>query len=95
MKKKQATALKLTRAMKVREDLMKKTETIKALNTARAQHKERQLGLHLENELSRITGEIGALRNGHEIIRRHQLQDRAHFLKSHGVRVPHLKLDLR
>ena len=94
-KKQPPSALKLNRAMKVREDLMKKTETIRALNTARTQHKERQLGMHLENELSRITGEIGALRNGHEIIRRHQLQDRANFLKSHGVRVPQLKLDLR
>ena len=94
-KKQQPPALKLNRAMKVREDLMKKTETLRTMNTARAQHRERQLGMHLENELSRITGEIGALRNGHEIIRRHQLQDRAHFLKSHGVRVPHLKLDLR
>ena len=94
-RKKQAPALKLNRAMKVREDLMKKTEALQAMNTARMQHKERQLGMHLENELSRITGEIGALRNGHEIIRRHRLQDRANFLKSHGVRVPKLKLDLR
>ena len=94
-KKQQPTALKLNRSMKVREDLMKKTEKLQALNTARTQHKDRQLGMHLENELSRITGEIGTLRNGHEIIRRHQLQDRAYFLKSHGVKVPQFKLDLR
>ena len=94
-KRQPPAALKLTRAMKVREDLMKRQEAIQALNTARAQHKERQLGMHLQNELSRITGEIGTLRNGHEIIRRHRLQDRANFLKGHGVRVPALKLDLR
>ena len=94
-KKQQPSALKLTRAMKVREDLMKKTENLKALNTARTQHHERQLGMNLENELSRITGEIGALRNGHEIIRRHRLQDRAKYLKGVGVRLPQLKLDLR
>ena len=57
--------------MKVREDLMEKTDTLQALNTARMQHKERQVGMHLENELSRITGEIGALGNGADIIRRH------------------------
>ena len=95
MKKKQPTALKLTRAMKVREDLLKKTERLQALNTARMHHKERILGMNLENELSRITGEIGTPRNGHEIIRRHKLQDRAGFLRQHGVKVPTLKLDLR
>ena len=95
MKKKQPTALKLTRAMKVREDLMKKTERLQALNTARMQHQERILGMNPENELSRITGEIGNLRNGHEIIRRHGLQDRAGFLRQRGVKVPTLKLDLR
>ena len=94
-KKAQPPAMKLTRAMKVREDLMKRQETLQALNHARTQHKERQLGMHLENELSRITGDIGRLRNGHEIIRRHRLQDRANFLRGHGVRVPALKLDLR
>ena len=97
MKKKRQPppALKLTRAMKVREDLMKKTEKLQALNTARAQHHERIQGQNLENELSRVMGEIGSMRNGHEIIRRHQLQDRAGYLKRHGVRVPQLKLDLR
>ena len=94
-KKQLPSALKLNRAMKVREDLMKKQETLRALNTAKAQHQERVLGQNLENELSRITGEIGNLRNGHEIIRRHRLQDRANFLKQQGVRVPRLKLDLR
>ena len=74
-KKKQPPGMKLTRAMKVREDLMKKQERLQALNHARTQHQERQLGMHLENELSRITGDIGRLRNGHEIIRRHRLQD--------------------
>ena len=94
-KKAQPSALKLNRGMKVREQLMKKTEALQAMNTARMQHKERQVGMHLENELSRITGEIGALRNGHEIIRRHRLQDRANFLKGHGVKISNLKLDLR
>ena len=94
-KKQLPSALKLNRAMKVREDLMKKQETLRALNTAKAQHQERVLGQNLENELSRVMGEIGSLRNGHEIIRRHRLQDRANFLKRHGVRVPNLKLDLR
>ena len=94
-KKQQPSALKLTRAMKVREDLMKKNEELQALNTARAQHQERVLGQNLENELSRVTGELASMRNGHEIIRRHQLQDRAGYLKRHGVRVPQLKLDLR
>ena len=95
MKKKQPTATKLTRAMKVREDLLKKTEKLQALNTARMQHKERILGMNIENELSRITGELGTLRNGHEVIKRHRLQDRAAFLRQYGVRVPTLKLDLR
>ena len=94
-KKKQPTALKLTRAMKVREDLMKKTEKLQALSTARMQHKDRILGMSLENDLSRITGEIRTLINGHEIIRRHRLQDRVGFLRQHGVKVPTLKLDLR
>ena len=94
-KKQQPSALKLTRAMKVREDLMKKTEKLQALNTARAQHHERILGQNLENELSRVMGEIGSMRNSHEIIRRHRLQDRAAYLKGHGVKVPQLKLDIR
>ena len=94
-KKQQPSALKLTRAMKVYEDLMKKTEKLQALNTARTQHHERVLGQNLENELSRVMGEIGSLRNGHEIIRRHRLQDRAAYLKRQGVKVPQLKLDLR
>ena len=94
-KKQQPSALKLTRAMKVREDLMKRAEKLQALNTARMQHHERVQGQNLENELSRVMGEIGSMRNGHEIIRRHRLQDRADYLKGHGVRVPQLKLDLR
>ena len=94
-KKQQPSALKLTRAMKVREDLMKKTEKLQALNKARTQHQERVLGQNLENELSRIMGDIGSLRNGHEIIRRHRLENRAAYLQRHGVKVPQLKLDLR
>ena len=94
-RKQQPSALKLTKAFKVREGLMKKVEAAQAMKTARAQHQERQLGMHLENELSRITGEIGSLRNGHEIIRRHRLQDRANFLKGHGIKIPSLRLDLR
>ena len=65
------------------------------MNTARMQHTEHQLSMKLENELSRITGEIGALRNGHDIIRRQCLQGRANSLKGHGVKVPNLELDLR
>ena len=94
-KKQQPSALKLTRAMKVREGLMKNTEKLQALNTARAQHHERVLGQNLENELSKVMGDIGTLRNGHEIIRRRRLQDRATFLKRQGVKAPALKLDLR
>ena len=94
-KKQLPSALKLNRAMKVREELAKKQETLRALNTAKAQHEERVLGQNLQNELSRLMGEIGSLRNGHEIIRRHRLQDRANYLMQHGVRVPQLKLDLR
>ena len=94
-KKAPLTALKLTRAMKVREDLMKKTEKLQAMETARNAYKERIHGENLANELSRITGQIGSMRNGHEIIRRHALQDRAGFLKRHGVKVPNLNLDLR
>ena len=94
-KQKKATALKLTRAMKVREDLAKKTERLQALDTARMAHKERIHGENLANELSRITGQMSNMRNGHEIIRRHQLQGRADQLKRYGVKVPALKLDLR
>ena len=94
-KAKKPTALKLTRAMKVREDLMKRTERLQALETARAAHKDRIHGENLSNELSRITGQISTMRNGHEIIRRHQLQNRADQLKRYGVKVPALKLDLR
>ena len=94
-KKKAPTALKLTRAMKVREDLMKKTEKLQALETARNAYKERIHGENLANELSRITRQIGSMRNGHEIIRRHALQDRAGYLKRHGVKVAKLNVDLR
>ena len=94
-KKAAPTALKLNRAMKVRGDLMKKTETLQALNTARMAHKERIHGENLANELSRLTGQIGTMRNGHEIIRRHALQNRADQLRRYGVRVPNLKLDSR
>ena len=74
---------------------MKKAERLQVLNTARTQHHERTLGQNLENELSQVMGEIGTLRNGHEIIRRHRMQDRADFLRRQGVKAPHLKLDLR
>ena len=94
-KKQQPTALKLSRAMKVREDLMKRQETLRALDTARMAHRERIQGENMANELSRITGQIGTMRNGHEIIRRHALQGRADHIRRLGVRVPALKLDLR
>ena len=94
-KRKQPTALQLTRAIKIREDLMKKTERLQALDTARMAHKERIHGENLANELSRITGQMATMRNGHEIIRRHALQDRANHLKKYGVKVPALKLDVR
>ena len=95
MKKKQPNALQLTRAMKVREDLMKKTERLQALNTARMAHKERIHGENLANELSRLTGQLSTMRNGHEVIRRHDLQTRVGQLKKFGVKVPALKLDVR
>ena len=94
-KGKQPTALKLNRAMKVREDLMKRTDQLQAMNTARMAHRERIQGENMANELSRITGQIGTMRNGHEIIRRHALQGRADHIRRLGVRVPALKLDLR
>ena len=94
-KKQQPTALQLTRAMKVREDMMKKTERLQALDTVRMAHKERIHGDNLANELNRITGQMASMRNGHDIIRRHALQGRANQLKKYGVKVPAFKPDIR